>query len=71
MGANPHLRGVPMAVAQYNPFGDTKTMRPSDDRAVGPTHQGSLIAVSYEARAAGVKRFMRGSEAAKCCPELK
>ena len=31
---------------------------------------GSLIAVSYEARAAGVKRQMRGQEARKACPDL-
>ena len=31
---------------------------------------GSLIAVSYEARAAGVTRQMRGKEAREKCPEL-
>lgn len=31
---------------------------------------GSIIAVSYEARAAGVQRIMRGLEAKKTCPEL-
>jgi len=32
--------------------------------------KGSLIAVSYEARAKGVKRIMRGAEARDVCPEL-
>ena len=31
---------------------------------------GSLIAVSYEARAKGVKRNMRGHEAIKLCPNI-
>jgi DNA polymerase eta len=31
---------------------------------------GSLIAVSYEARAKGVKRIMRGLEAKAACPDL-
>ena len=29
-----------------------------------------MYLVSYEARAAGVKRSMRGSDAVKACPEL-
>lgn len=41
---------------QYNPFGDLETMRPEDNR-VFKTHDGSLIAVSYEARPYGVKRW--------------
>ena len=32
---------------------------------------GSLIAVSYEARAAGVKRNMRAAEARKLCPQIQ
>ena len=39
--------------------------------AAGPAGTGSLIAVSYEARARGIKRGMRGSEARKACPELE
>lgn len=31
---------------------------------------GSIIAVSYEARAVGVKRIMSGAEARKVCPEM-
>ena len=40
---------------QYNPFGDLKTYQPEDDRIMNNSN-GSLIAVSYEARARGVKR---------------
>ena len=64
---DPTLRSKPVAVVQYNPFGDLRTYLPSDNRIVS---SGSLIAVSYEARAAGVKRIMRGQEAKKACPEL-
>ncbi len=32
---------------------------------------GSIIALSYEARAAGVKRSMRGDEARRVCPEMQ
>ena len=32
---------------------------------------GGIIAVSYEARAHGVTRNMRGDEARKKCPEIK
>jgi DNA polymerase eta len=45
-----------------NPFGDLKSLGSNDNRIV---QSGSLIAVSYEARAAGVKRNMRGSDAKK------
>ena len=41
-----------MAVVQYNPFGDLKTLTPEDNRVVS---SGSIIAVSYEARAKGKK----------------
>ena len=64
----PELRGKPMAVVQYNP-NDPKEIGPDDDRRMDDS-DGSLIAVSYEARAAGVKRQMRGKEARKACPEL-
>jgi nucleotidyltransferase/DNA polymerase involved in DNA repair len=43
-----------------NPFGDLKSLSADDNRLV---QAGSLIAVSYEARACGVKRSMRGAEA--------
>lgn len=45
-----------------NPFGDLKSYGPLDNRLM---NSGSLIAVSYEARARGVKRSMRGGEAKK------
>lgn len=44
-----------LEIVQYNPFGDLETMRPEDNR-VFKNHNGSLIAVSYEARPYGVKR---------------
>lgn len=61
------LIGKPVAVVQYNPFGDLKNLVQTDKRIVS---NGSLIAVSYEARALGVKRIMRGAEAKKACPEV-
>lgn len=45
-----------------NPFGDLKSYAATDNRIV---NKGSIIAVSYEARAKGVKRIMRGAEAKK------
>jgi nucleotidyltransferase/DNA polymerase involved in DNA repair len=65
-GINPSLNGKPVAVSQYNPFGDLKSLKPLDNRT--DVSNGSLIAVSYEARAAGVKRIMRGKEAKEVCP---
>jgi DNA polymerase eta len=67
-GINPSLQGRPVAVSQYNPFGDLKTVKPHDCRI--DISNGSLIAVSYEARAQGVKRNMRGAEAKTVCPDL-
>jgi DNA polymerase eta len=67
-GINPFLNGKPVAVSQYNPFGDLKSLKPLDNRT--DVSNGSLIAVSYEARAAGVKRIMRGKEAKEVCPDL-
>eukprot|EP01031_Cornospumella_fuschlensis_P027890 gene27890-33680_t len=61
------LVGKPVAVVQYNPFGDLKPMTHSDNRLVD---SGSIIAVSYEARAQGVKRIMRGQDAKKVCPDM-
>ena len=67
-GINPSLQGRPVAVSQYNPFGDLKTVKPHDCRI--DISNGSLIAVSYEARAQGVKRNMRGAEAKTFFPDL-
>ena len=49
------LRGKPAGVMQYNPFGDLRTIKPEEPRIFNDSN-GSLIAVGYEARAAGVKR---------------
>jgi len=68
----PSLMGKPVAVVQYNPWeagGKVSTKNSAEDR-VDNASNGSLIAVSYEARAAGVKRNMRGAEARKLCPDL-
>eukprot|EP00977_Amphora_coffeiformis_P026518 scaffold27504_cov148-Amphora_coffeaeformis.AAC.3 len=121
---NPQLRGVPVAVSQYNPYGtlqdkpaadiqarwvvqgsvpstnngihnnDTSTTKekdtdtdthckinsqPQPQKTIKQMEQhprqqtdtnGSLIAVSYEARAAGVKRGQRGKDACQACPAL-
>lgn len=78
---NPGLRKAPVGVSQYNPYGSLEQRAPSDihERLVQSpnnhqsNHQdvnGSLIAVSYEARAAGVRRNDRGVEATRKCPEL-
>ncbi len=45
-------------------------MPPEADRVFNSSN-GSLIAVSYEARAQGVKRGMRGDEARKACREVQ
>lgn len=67
----PHLRGMSIAVIQYNPFGDLKTYRETDDRVFNDSN-GSIIALSYgEARKRGVKRNMRGGEARQLCPNLQ
>ena len=55
---------------QYNPNGDLSTVPPEADRVFNSSN-GSLIAVSYEARAQGVKRGMRGDEARKACREVQ
>jgi len=71
---NPSLIGKPVAVMQYNPFESTDhsvlSQGAEEERIVNDSN-GSLIAVSYEARAAGVKRgSMRGREARAVCPQL-
>ena len=55
---SPELRGKPVVVTQYNPWGDLKALR-ADESRLFPTSNGSIIAVSYEARASGVKRCER------------
>ena len=52
---DPTLNGKPSGVVQYNPFGDLRTIKPEEPRIFNDSN-GSLIAVGYEARAAGVKR---------------
>eukprot|EP00948_MAST-09A_sp_MAST-9A-sp1_P002032 g2032.t1 len=47
-----------------------KLLRPKNPDMMN-TCNGSIIAVSYEARAAGVTRSMRGLEASKVCPTLQ
>jgi hypothetical protein len=53
---NPALKGKPVVVVQYNPWGDWKALRADEDRLF-PESNGSIIAVSYEARKFGVKRY--------------
>lgn len=77
----PELLHRPVAVSQYNPYGDLRDCsiqaperilydgrEPQTKRH--PNANGSLIAVSYEARAQNVKRNDRGLEAVRKCPEL-
>ena len=72
------LRNKPVAVSQYNPYGDLRTRSMDDDSRVidrttmkdHPDSNGSLIAVSYEARAQNVRRNDRGKDAMAKCPEL-
>ena len=65
---NPSFLNKPVAVVQYNPFGDLKTLKGTDNRCLETN--GSIIAVSYEARSFGVKRGMRGNDARKLCSDL-
>lgn len=67
-------------MCQYNPFelskaagdvtGGVTNIRPEEPRRNLENNVG-LIAVSYEARARGVKRGMRGVDARKVCPEIQ
>ena len=77
--ANPSLIGLPVAVSQYNPLGNLKEVRREEierrlivtpEKPGSGDQNGSLIAVSYEARACEVKRNMRVSEAVTQCPSL-
>jgi hypothetical protein len=61
------LAGKPCAVVQYNPYGDLKSLGPDDDRLLCNSN-GSLIAVSYEARAAGKGRLAGKQHCASCGP---
>jgi len=67
---NTTLKGIPCAVVQYNPFhpGGVRSISPSENRVVNGN--GSIIAVSYEARTFGIKRGMRADQARKLFPEL-
>jgi len=76
----PELKNRPLVVSQYNPYGnlvDTLIEDPArvlydgrnSDKNSGKDVNGSLIAVSYEARAKNIKRNDRGLEAIKKCPE--
>ncbi len=104
---NPSLIGRPVAVSQYNPYGNlhethsseiekrlivrpppavvtARTIQKSANTNVNATteelvlagvkgngdNNGSMIAVSYEARGGGVKRGDRGLDAVKKCPDL-
>lgn len=88
----PDLQGRPLAVSQYNPYGDLRdcaidnpsrilydgwaTAKDPDNsnnnkqQPSNPNSNGSLIAVSYEARARNVRRNDRGHDAVNKCPEL-
>ena len=81
---NPSLNKKAVAVSQYNPHGRLEQSHSSEieKRLVAAPSQegsskvlhgdknGSIIAVSYEARSKGVKRQDRGVDAIKKCPEL-
>ena len=67
------------AVSPLAHWGDTAGVRGAwaprvavrDRKVLLPAAQnGSIIAVSYEARARGVTRFFRGKEAVATCPEI-
>lgn len=51
-----------LACTQYNPWGDLTTLPPDAPRLF-PHSNGSVIAVSYEARRYGVKRWVNRQEA--------
>ena len=67
---DPSLLGLPMAVVQYNPWenapsgprvvGGVTSRKPEEDRR-DPLSNGSLIAVSYEARARGSEAHHAGA----------
>jgi len=65
------LEGVPIVVVQYNPS-DVQTISASENRRNLPHQRGTIIAVSYEAKKAGVKRLAgaNAEQAKTICPEL-
>jgi nucleotidyltransferase/DNA polymerase involved in DNA repair len=79
----PELQNRAVVVSQYNPFGDLSDCGINDPARIlydgkssssrgkhqNPNSNGSLIAVSYEARNANVKRNDRGLEAINKCPD--
>lgn len=56
-------------MVQYAPSGNLTTQTIYQNRRMDRSNQ-SLIAVSYEARARGVKRIMLGDQARAVCPEI-
>jgi nucleotidyltransferase/DNA polymerase involved in DNA repair len=56
----------------FDTYGDQAQagMPPSDPRRIMPNGNGSIIAVSYEARVHGVKRNTMAGEARKLCPGM-
>ena len=67
-------------MSQYNPYGKLRETASNEidkrlivrpGKPVDGDTNGSLIAVSYEARAEGVKRNDRGRDAVKKCPNLR
>lgn len=81
---NPNLNNNAVAVSQYNPHGKLEqthcneierrlVAKPATEgsrKVLNGDSNGSMIAVSYEARSLGVKRQDRGIDAIKKCPEL-
>jgi DNA polymerase eta len=61
---------LPIGVVQYNPRGSLANLPPDADRVLPAGARNSLIAVNHAARAAGVKRNMRGDEAVALCPDM-
>ena len=77
---NPSLNGKALAVSQYNPYGnlhethssqtDIRLVAAGGKKKLNADCNGSMIAVSYEARRHGVKRNDRGVDAIAKCPDL-
>ena len=61
----PSLEGRACAVVQYN---NNNAARQRGESAFGG---GAIIALSYEAKALGVRRHMRGEEARRVCPSIE
>ncbi len=61
-------------LSPYETYGGPSTsssLRAPDRARIMPTSNGSVIAVSYEARAFGIKRNMNALAARRLCPELQ